>query len=593
MSPLKMSRGRTACLFEFMPEQTYNWQRKEGSFKGTDDVTTAELDIPRGWLKHKLLELIEPFERAANANNAGFPGTAIIESERFDLWEPRRLTGEFFPRTYVCASCSRFLERADGHKSVKCSCGGSATQFNFVEFHKCGHIAGLKPPLCDRGHRKGMRLIGRESRSTSEWRWQCAECKRIAPRGVYRGCPKCRSGQIGVIRADANAVFRAQYVVTVNPPTRGNYSVFASDGAYRAAVAQVLGALPEEGLAGIENAVNDSGSEAALEEVKKTLVKMGVERGSSQFENMLSNYVSTNASAGDWDKVVNDLGLSKEEVDVLGRDCAELVLAREASPFTIDDLIKQDVSGASRPLYEEHAKALGRYNIAEAILLREFPLAYVVAGYTRQENEPKPGVNFSFFNGENGKHAMYGQRVESEAILFRLDPEKVLRWLVDSGAIDDPGAVNPQAWIFSRTASVGKFDAPRDPVNAAVLGLVHSVSHRVLTAIASRSGLAPESLSEYLFHRNLTFLIYADTRGSGVLGGLEHVFKNYMGSSLKEMDEERRCVFDPPCNDDKGSCAICMHLSENSCQRFNADLSRHYLFGGEHGGVVWKPFWND
>jgi hypothetical protein len=592
VSPLEMARGRTSCLFHFMPEQTYNWQREEGSFKGTDDVTTADLDIPRGWIKHKLRDLIEPFERALSATGTRFTGMSIVEGERFDLWEPRKLTGEFFPRTYVCPECDRFLERSDGGKTVRCPCGGRAAQFSFVEFHRCGHLSGLKPPYCDTGHREGMKLVGRESRSTSEWRWRCAQCNREASRGVYRGCPKCRTGQVGVMRADASAVFRPQYVVTVNPPTTGDYSVFASDRAYRAAVAQALGALPQNGLEGIRQAVNDSGSEDAVEEVKKTLAKMGVKEGTPQFDNMISTYLSNTPSLGDWSKTVNELGLTREQLDALGRDCAELTLARQAYPLTIDDLIAQDSSGASRPLYEEHREALERHNFAEAVLLREFPLAYVVAGYTRQDSEPGPGVNFGFFNGENGKVAMYGQRVETEAILFRLDPGKVLRWLVDSGVVPDPGAVNPQAWIFSRTEGVNRFDTPDDPITAAVLGLVHSVAHRTLAAIASRSGLAPESLSEYLFHRNLTFLIYADTRGEGVLGGLEHVFKHYLGKSLGEMDVERRCVFDPPCNDDKGSCAICMYLSENSCQRFNADLSRHYLFGGEHGGVTWKPFWN-
>ncbi|MDP9437563.1 MAG: hypothetical protein M3P49_02275, partial [Actinomycetota bacterium] len=85
--------------------------------------------------------------------------------------------------------------------------------------------------------------------------------------------------------------------------------------------------------------------------------------------------------------------------------------------------------------------------------------------------------------------------------------------------------------------------------------------------------------------------VYADTGSEFVLGGLEDVFRNHFPESLRGMDEERRCVFDPPCKKDRGSCAVCMHLSENSCERFNTALSRHYLFGGTHEGVRWQAFW--
>lgn len=587
-----MRRGRTASLFQFMPEQPFNYERRQGTFKGNYDSNTADLDIPRGWIKQSLRELVEPFAQAASAAGTKFTGMSLIEKERFDLFEPKKLSGEFFPRTYLCPECHLFLQKSVGGKTIGCGCGGEAPQFNFVEFHQCGYLSGLRPPACDNNCKKGMRLVGTRSRSTGDWRWVCAGCGREASRGVYCGCGQCKSGRIAVVRADASQVFHSQHVVTVNPPTSGDYSVFASDTAYRAAVAQELGALPP-GLDAVRDAVNSTDGATAVQKAKDMLQALGIPEGSPAYSDGLKNYLSKHSGASGWEKAVDDLKLSAEQINALGRRCAELTLAREKGTVTVDDLVEQDVSRASVPLYWEHEAVLRHYNFAEAVLLREFPLAYVVAGFTRQYSEPKMGVNFRFFKGDDGKVSMYGQKVETEALLFRLDPGAVVKWLVDSGVVADPGKVDPQAWVFSRTEGVNRFGTPQDRINAAVLGLVHTVSHKVISAIASRSGLAPESLSEHLFHQNLTFLIYADTRGSDSLGGLEYVFENHLGKSLKKLDEERRCVFDPPCNDGGGSCAICTHLSENSCQRFNADLSRHFIFGGEHEDVSWVPFWKD
>src|SRR5690606_9733956 len=161
------------------------------------------------------------------------------------------------------------------------------------------------------------------------------------------------------------------------------------------------------------------------------------------------------------------------------------------------------------------------------------------------------------------------------------------------GVVDDPGDVDPQAWLFTVMTPIRNiFELPADRITAAVLGLVHSVAHRVLKAVAVRSGLSSESLSEYLLPHNLAFIIYADTRSEFVLGGLDHVFRNHFADSLEQMDADRRCVFDPPCREHTGACAFCMYLSETSCERFNSALSRWYLFGGGNTGITWRGYWN-
>lgn len=597
--PLKMNRGRVGSLFKHMPGQPYNWQGQNGSFIGIEDVNTVDMDVPATWIKRSLLRLVRPFAIAARDEGKRFAGLEIIERGRFKLLEPTRLTGEFFPNTYVCSNCNLFFRSEGDRTRTTCrACGGTAEQWSFVEYHRCGYISGLNPPFCQNRCGKGMKILNRESRSFSEWGWRCAGCGTVSPFGVYKGCKECGNGRVRISRPDANPVYYAQYVTVVNPPAKSAYTLFEAEGVYAAAVAQAMGVLPP-GLDGLQQGVEADDSGESLEQARRELLDQwdldeDDEDDRRMLEKMLEKKRVKLQSRPDWRSEIKKLSLAEEELTELGHQCAELALAREASPVTLEDLVNLAPSATYRAMYEiDYKEALDKYGFAEAMLLREFPMAQVVAGYTRESKEPELGVEFNFFKGSGSSFYMYGQRTETEALFFRLDPARVLRWLVDSGVVDDPGNVEAQSWIFSNTRPVGSiFEPPEHRITAAILGLVHSVAHRTLKAVAVRSGLKPESLSEYLFPHNLAFLVYADTSGEFVLGGLEHVFKNYLAESLNHMDEERRCVFDPPCKNDKGSCAVCMHLSENSCARFNSALSRHYLFGGEHGGVTWKAFWN-
>lgn len=589
---LTMYRGRTQSLFRFLPQQPYNWQGREGSFIGLDDVDAADMDVPSDWLRHALRRRIRPFVEAARRSGIDLPGMGIIEGGQFDLLEPRRLRGELFPRTYVCLECDRF--HSDPRDTRRCrDCNGRLVQWSFVEFHRCGHIAGLSTPGCRNGCRAAMKLVNRESRNLSEWAWQCSRCGTRADRGVYRACPQCRHGQARILRADASPVFYPQHVSVVNPPRREDYAILEPGTVYRAAVAQALGRLPA-GLDGLRDATNDAGSDDAMDDTRQRLVRdFGLEEDDPMLEQLLQKRKEQLTRDEGWEATVDSLNLDPEVIEELGFQCVELTLAREASAVTIADLVEQAPSASIRTMYEtSYRDTLGRFGFVEATLLRKFPLAYIVAGFTRESREPEDGVIFSFFRGQGGRLAMFGQRTETEAILFRIDPVRVVRWLVASGLVDDPGDVDPQAWLFSVLEPVDSiFDPPDHAITRAVLGLVHSVSHRTLRAVALRSGLAEQSLSEYLLPHNLGFLIYADTRSEFVLGGLEHVYRNHLADSLASMDEERRCVFDPPCRNHSGACAICMHLSENSCERFNSALSRWYLFGGNDEATTWQPFW--
>ena len=126
-------------------------------------------------------------------------------------------------------------------------------------------------------------------------------------------------------------------------------------------------------------------------------------------------------------------------------------------------------------------------------------------------NGQAAATHFRYFTGaKNGKMSMYGVRTETEGLLFRLEPVKVIRWLVDSGLVDDPGVDDPieaQRWLFRVTDPiVDIFNAPDNQISRAVLGLTHSFAHRAMKALAARCGLNVDSLAEFLFPSNVSFL---------------------------------------------------------------------------------------
>lgn len=197
---------------------------------------------------------------------------------------------------------------------------------------------------------------------------------------------------------------------------------------------------------------------------------------------------------------------------------------------------------------------------------------------------------------------MYGHRTVTEALLVQVDPDRIVTWLnsctstasASGEGLGEPLEGDAKSWLFRNLRPVTSiFDDPQDLLTAGVLGLLHSMSHRFIAALTERSGLKADSITERILPYNGAFLVYPGGRSDFILGGLEHVFRNHLHEALTSAaEDDTRCVFDPPCDARGGACAVCMYLSEVSCERFNTALSRHFLFGGTSRNVRWQGFWD-
>ncbi|KSZ56023.1 hypothetical protein Z045_25585 [Rhodococcus pyridinivorans KG-16] len=416
-----------------------------------------------------------------------------------------------------------------------------------------------------------------------------------------------------VTRIPQSSAYYPQQITVINPPTRDTYASLANDHVHLAAVAQSLGVLAP-GVDGLALAGGTRDDESTVVQFQQMAALLGWRPGDEMYERGIADARAKEGTAPAWAEQVESLGLGPEAIDALGDECLQLSLARSATNLTIDDLRTTSLE-ALHPTYASYPVLFERYGIRDVTLLRQLPIAYIDAGYTRVSpkalvSSPQGDVRtrFRFFDaGRDQRFPMYGVRTETEGLLFSLDQLQVVQWLAESGVIDDPGVAtteDAQRWLFTVAEPVTDiFSAPENRITKAVLGLIHSMAHRTMKALATRCGLNVDSLAEYLFPTNCTFLIYANTRSEFILGGLEHVYRYDLAEALTELDAESRCVFDPPCrNSFGGACAACLYVSEVACARFNTVLDRNLLFGSlatpgtsaaqPDQEVTWRPYWN-
>jgi hypothetical protein len=234
-----------------------------------------------------------------------------------------------------------------------------------------------------------------------------------------------------------------------------------------------------------------------------------------------------------------------------------------------------------RTLYEgAYGDAIRAAHLEGVELLANFPVATLGFAYTRGDLAPGAARLVPF--RERGHIRAYGSLSRTEALLFRLDPLRVYRRLVDAGH-NLPGVPDRRA---ARLALLERIDIPYatqeqyQHLGGDLLSLVHSYAHRTIRRLAAFAGIERDGLAEYLLPHHLAFVVYAASRGDFVLGGLQAVFETSLHRFLADLVEgESRCALDPGCRSGGGACMACLHLGEPSCRWFNRFLDRSVLFG--------------
>ncbi|MBN9079042.1 MAG: hypothetical protein J0H84_22795 [Rhizobiales bacterium] len=243
--------------------------------------------------------------------------------------------------------------------------------------------------------------------------------------------------------------------------------------------------------------------------------------------------------------------------------------------------------------------------------MRNLPICEFSFGYTRvsatpvykRENQgtavdmPVRLKAFDQLPVQGTKRPIYLTQQQNEALYFKLDEARVLRWLRANQITDVPNEGLGRAYleryddfgpfleVFKDREGTGGY--PRT-VPAYVYLLLHTLSHQMMHSLADSSGVDRDGIGEHIFPADLAFVIYRKGMTPD-LGNISAMWRNHADEFLRRAIDPRtlRCGSGSLCDARGGACPACVMVSEVSCIASNLLLSRAVLKGGK--GPEWEP----
>lgn len=561
---MKEFRSASQILFGHLPEQTVDagggiWKVK----RWNDPKTINAIDISA--LREELIRAAYPWKEATPSQDGGFVDD--LQAQRpirvHALNREEGLYCEPFPRLFMCQRCKRLHDDAMG----KCKCGatGRRGQLPFVGYHEaCGAIKTPYVRKCPQHGQRAVRFPG--TASAAELVFYCPECPpgTYLDRGFGASCDCALGGVLSFTVHRSGNVFKPRGISMINPPRREILARIEQAGGGERALEWML-----EGMVG--RRLTESAPAQNPTSIRKLLEDRGFDEAT--ITAMLAAIPDTTDSSK------RTLALDPELRADAERQAKQVALATFESRITIADLLGRSTSEELRDQYDsEYPRALGRAGIERIELIDKFPVLTAQFGYTR--GKPNAGDSrLRTYREKTGEYVVYGDLAQTEALLVKLDPMMVLRWLVRKG-FELPESFGSRDAAEAILAAMGAMDRP-NPLAEHVIELVHSFSHVFIKRAAVYAGIERSALSEVVLPTVFSFFVYAAARGDFVLGGLQALFESNLHQLLDGIvDDEHRCALDPGCEDTGAACAVCLHLGEPSCRMFNTRLSRKALAGG-------------
>ncbi|NHO53904.1 hypothetical protein GOB87_08020 [Acetobacter estunensis] len=449
----------------------------------------------------------------------------------------------------------------------RCKCGatGRRGQLPFVGYHEaCGAIKTPYVRKCPQHGQRAVRFPG--TASAAELVFYCPECPpgTHLDRGFGASCDCALGGALSFTVHRSGNVFKPRGISMINPPRREVLVQIEQAGGGERALEWML-----EGMVG--RRLTESAAAQNPTSIRKLLEARGFD------EATISAMIAAMPEAAGTGKksLVLDLELRADAE----RQAKQVALATFESRIKIADLLARSTADVLRDQYQsDYPRALKRAGIERIELIDKFPVLTAQFGYTRGKSNPGDS-RLRTYREKTGEYIVYGDLAQTEALLVKLDPTMILRWLIKRGFVFADVSTGREA-AEAILAEMRSMDRP-NPLTEQVIELVHSISHAFIKRAAVFAGIERSALSEVVLPAAFSFFVYAAARGDFVLGGLQALFESDLHHLLDGMvDDEHRCALDPGCEDTGGACAVCLHLGEPSCRMFNTRLSRKALAGG-------------
>jgi hypothetical protein len=526
--------------------------------------------------------------------HAGFPPSVTDHEEEFRLVVPSYVEFDVWPATLFCGNrrCGhvRPFCGQDRPRRPRCSiCGtGRYQQLPYFQVHSCGALRELLIPSCE-DHPRGP--VGFEdSASFYTAGFRCLTCRR--PLKVeFRGCT-CRLEWRGggdrsersltpVTTRDTRAFFGHHLtMVSVGGPRltdamRSPRGVHYALGHYAGTVTELAGLADE--ARGRRRPADDRGAEA-LRRLREQYPDLP--------ESLLAPLaLAVEGARGDEPALeATERLLSPATLDSAHRDRRLMERAFLFSECAVDDL----TGIASRMRHAGHARlsqrieeglnSAAREGIGRISVVRDFPVALVGYGYTRESRTPAK-AKLAPLPHEGDKLPLVTVEARTEALLVELSPLLLWQWCAANGWAAPPPPASDSGlasgWLLDQM-----YASPKPKAAVAIRRVTHAYSHLLMHALAYHSSYSSNSVAEYLLERQASTLIYVAKYTSFNLGGLTALAEQHLQRWVESAaDSAWSCVHDPICLSERGGCHKCLAVAFG-CERFNVGLDRGYLVGG-------------
>ena len=621
-----MKRSKTQAVYRFLPEM---WISEK------DDSERAVSAKIKNWNYIKMPDIYEDFIEGEIKRQIKLFGDRGGDISAFDLSPDTHsfaivetacnegipdIIGEISPLVFYCSSCGTVsdLRNPDAVDKYtwKCKnpdCGKWAVkQLQMIYACECGYAQPIKIP-----HVQGVKNFKFRPNET-QYKIFYRSGNSEKPAEFVQICPNCNS-RLVPDNANSGRNYKPFTLKVINLVDQRNGQFYKKGiDAQKTIVCRWFDKLStadyDEILNNIELAFSDAfKSDAQRRNVKqqvRALIDAGMlppEMFESAVNNMLQNAPNTK-SVERYVAMCDDLFSRKKTENPVGY--AEWLshfsfklmqydtLKYAKRIITLEEAIQRQLDMEFIDSPEEVTALNKKMGITNMQVSCDIQIINCTYGYSRRVADPKNSTNKNcrlklnaYDRTRDGTaNLVYGAKLDTEGILFEISQRKIVEWLYENNIISEEQLpdldddISVKKWfaqyVHSDVISMfGEID-DSEKITKNVFALLHSVSHAFMNSAGELSGLSGNSLTEIILVETASIFIYAQTSQGIPLGALSGMAEsNYAYFLKKAFDEAKNCVFDPICTErDDTACSACLIIPEISCNHFNAELGRKYLY---------------
>lgn len=634
-----MKRSKTQAVYRFLPEM---WISEKGD---SERAVSAKI---KNWNYIKMSDIYEDFIEGEVKRQIKLFGDRGGDISAFDISPDTHsfaivetacnegipdIIGEISPLVFYCSSCGTVtdLRNADAVDKYtwKCKnpdCGKWAVkQLQMIYACECGYAQPIKIPYVQGV--KDFKFRPNETQYKMFYRSGNSE-KTVE---FVQICPNCNS-RLVPDNANAGRNYKPFTLKVINLVDQRNGQFYKKGiDAQKAIVCRWFDKLStadyEEILNNIELAFSDTFKSDVQRRNVEQQVRALIDAGMllpEMFESAVNNMLQNAPNAKSVERYVamcDDLFSRKKKEDPVGY--AEWLshfsfklmqydtLKYAKRIITLEEAIHRQLDMEFIDSPEEITAVNKKMGIANMQVSCDIQIINCTYGYSRRVADPKNSSNKNcrlklnaYDRTRDGTaNLVYGAKLDTEGILFEISQRKIVEWLYENKIIsaeqlpdlDDDISVKKWFAEYVHSGVISMFGEIDDSekITKNVFALLHSMSHAFMNAAGELSGLSSNSLAEIILVETASIFIYAQTSQGIPLGALSGMAEsNYAYFLKKAFDETENCVFDPICTErDDTACSACLIIPEISCNHFNAELGRKYLYSIDGVDTPTVGFW--